>query len=85
MTWYRQDPDARRSYRIDWELDEGDTITASTWTSTLTTSGASFTPSSTLVFVSGGTAGGRYELTNRITTAAGAIDDHTLHIMVEHT
>jgi hypothetical protein len=86
MTWIRQDPDARKDYGFDWELQDGETIATSTWQAVgLTTDTPSKTDTSTTVWVSGGTAGGRYKVTNRVVTSLGRSDDRTLHFMIENT
>jgi hypothetical protein len=82
-----KDPDAFLDYGIDWTdwLEDGDTIAASTWvvSAGVTSSSPSFTDTTTTVWIAGGTVGETYALTNRVTTAAGRIDDRTLTIRVK--
>lgn len=82
-----KDPSAHLDYGWDWGpwLPAGDTIAASTWTASpgVTVELDSFTPEGlTVVWVSGGTAGQTYSLTNRVTTAEGRVDDRTITLMV---
>lgn len=87
MTSYVKDPDAVLNYRWDWAefLGDSDTITASemiTETGIVVDSDDNDTTSATVV-LSGGTVGETYEVTNRITTAAGLVNDHTIRIRIE--
>lgn len=86
--WFRHDPQAVKDYGVDWSawLDDGETLVSSEWESDdLTLAGESFTTTRTSVFVSGGVAGGRYSITNRVVTSAGKTDDRTLHFHIENT
>ena len=94
MTWNPKDPDSNLDYEINWlkwltakdtitGLPVIDTITASTWVdvhSDLTVETDSFTDSTTTVWLTGGVIGTTYELTNRITTAVGRIQDRTVEL-----
>ena len=82
-TWTRDhDPDAVLDYGCDWTAWlAGDTITASSWTVSgtgLTIDSDSNTTTTTTVWVSGGTDGTNYDLTNHIVTDDGREDDRTL-------
>ncbi len=87
-----KDPDATEVYTLNWSggspgpwLSTGDSITVSAWTAstgTITASTGSATTTTTTVIVSAGTAGEDYDLTNRVTTAAGRITDRTVRIKV---
>jgi hypothetical protein len=81
----KKDPDAVLDYGCDWSkwLD-GDTIATSTWTvATGITKGAdTFNATTTTVWLSGGTDGVSYAVTNRITTAGGRTDDRTFTVSV---
>lgn len=93
-----KDPDATLDYTVNWASEDGtndgsssdtgwlqgDTITASTWTvpAGLTRVSDSNTDTTATIFISGGTAGKRYRLTNKITTVGGRIEERTLTITV---
>lgn len=83
----KKDPDATLDYVWDWNewLDEGETLTASTFLTTvgLVISDYSHTTKTATVWLSGGTAGQVYQVTNRITTSSGRIDDRSITIRVE--
>lgn len=83
---HSKDPDAVLDYSIDWTAWlNGDTISASSWDvpeGIVKDSDTNDTTSAT-VWLSGGTAGQSYVLTNHITTAAGRENDATLKIMVD--
>lgn len=92
MTNYVKDPDARLDYAQDWEkwLD-GDTITASSWIlspdnadTDLVIDTSGFTTTKTTVWLSGGTLGVKYTVTNRVTTVAGRIDDRSDTFEIQH-
>lgn len=88
MQSYEKDPDAKLDYSINWAAWLGvDTISVSTWIAdTGITIAGSPAPSNTAtvatVWLSGGTLGGVYNVVNRITTAAGRIQDATLVIQI---
>lgn len=80
---FTKDPDAILDYEIDWSswLTPGDdTITGSSWTATsgITIDSDTTTTTTATVWLSGGTAGSFYEVTNHIVTAAGREDDRTI-------
>ena len=82
-----KDPDAVLDYTLDWTkwLDEvGDTIETSTWIvpAGLTKVTETNTAKLATVWLSGGTVGENYTVTNRITTAAGRADDRSITIRV---
>lgn len=92
MGYYVKDPEAVLDYHSDWTawLD-GDVITASTWTAdpgiTIETDpphAATHDDTTTTVWLSGGTPGTVYSVTNHITTAAGREDDRTKIIDCRH-
>ncbi len=85
MSLERKDPNAVLDYMADWEQWlKGDTIVASTWlpATGITIDYESFTTTSATVWLSGGTAGTVYTLTNRVTTAGGRTDDRSITILV---
>lgn len=81
-----KDPDAALFYGFDWSewLASGETISNSTWTVAAGITGTSpgYTTTSTSIKLSGGTDGSIYNVTNRITTSSGQVDERTLRIMV---
>jgi hypothetical protein len=80
-----KDPEARLDYQIDWSTWLGaDTISASTWSATsgITIDSDANTTTTATVWLSGGTLGQTYEVTNHITTAAAREDDRTLFIRI---
>lgn len=80
---YTKDPDAVLDYSIDWsDWLDADTISTSTWTveTGLTKGTVSNTTTLTTVWLSGGTAGTSYSVSNRIVTAGGRTEDRTFYI-----
>lgn len=81
-----KDPDAVLDYELDWTPWLGlDTIVISTWTvpTGITKDSDTNTPTSATIWLSGGTVGTKYDLTNHITTAAGREDDRTITISIK--
>lgn len=82
------DPQAVLDYRIDWSswLQDGETISTSTWTVaagiTEASPAASHDSTSATIWLSGGTVGSNYALTNHITTSASRQDDRTITVQV---
>lgn len=88
-----KDPDSTLDYSVDWGewLVEGDTLTNSTWTiqtisgdaspMTQTTSAVQSSGKAT-VWLTAGTAGNNYRITNTIETAAGLTDERYFRIFV---
>jgi len=80
-----KDPSAVLDYTVDWSdwLDT-DTIATSEWTvpSGITKDSDTNTDTTATVWLSGGTAGENYSVTNTITTAGGRTDQRTIHIQV---
>jgi hypothetical protein len=85
QTYYVKDPTAILDYGWTW-LDElnGDVISASTWTAPdgITIDGDYNTTTTTTVWLSGGTVGVSYLVTNHIVTAGGREDDRSFVIRV---
>lgn len=82
-----KDPDARLDYMRDWSdwlAPVGDTIETSEWIvpDGLEASEESHDDTTATVWLAGGTVGTRYEITNRITTAGGRIDDRSFNITI---
>lgn len=81
-----KDPDAILDYKIDWSgWLNGDTISASSWTAEagITIDSDSNDTTSATVWLSGGTAGEIYEVTNHIVTTLGREDDRTLTMQMD--
>ncbi len=83
---FTKDPSAVLDYMIDWSRWlKGDTIQTSQWTvpAGLALVSQTNTTTTTTVWLSGGTAGQTYTVTNRITTASGRTDERSIIIKVE--
>lgn len=83
---HKKDPDARLDWVWDWNewLDEGEVIENSVFLASVGISidNTSNTTRTATVWLSGGTAGQVYQVTNRITTSSGRIDDRSITIRV---
>jgi len=81
-----KEPAAVLDYVINWDawLAENDYITVSSWTvpTGMTKTSATFTQRNATVWLSGGLAGHRYEVVNRVTTLLGRTDERTIFIRV---
>lgn len=82
-----KDPDEIIDYVVDWSNQmtlDTDTIATSDWVldDGITEDSASNTTTQTLIFISGGTAGQRYDVTNRITTVGGRTWDQSFTVKV---
>jgi len=80
-----KDPDADLDYGIDWSdwLPDGDSVQTSTWIitgpdSTLVAGVTSVDGNQTTVWLSGGTLGQVYTVTNRVVTTEGRTDDRSI-------
>lgn len=88
MKLFLKDPAARLDYTMEWDdyLDPlGDTISASEWRIIdpgVTIDTPTNTPKTATIWVSSGTIGQTYKVTNKITTAAGRIDERTLAVRI---
>ncbi len=85
---FTKDPDAELDYRRDWSkwLPEGDTIETSTWLvpDGITSESESHDDTTATIWLSGGTVGQSYEITNRITTTEGRTDDRTFTVAIRN-
>ena len=84
-----KDPNAILDYRIDWGtnwLGASETITTSTWVvdSGITQDRATNTTTTATIWLSGGTHGTKYTVTNRIVTNQGRTNDSSLIITVQN-
>jgi hypothetical protein len=81
-----KDPDAKLDYSLDWSdwLVTGDTIATSTWTLPTGITKYADTKSDTVatIWLTGGTEGDSYNITNHIITADGREEDRTITINV---
>lgn len=82
---YIKSPAGILDYQIDWETWlNGDTISTSTWTvqsgiTKVTDTKGTYT---TTIWLSGGTIGQRYTVTNHIVSAAGREEDQSLVVYI---
>lgn len=80
-----KDPDSVIDYVWDWSAWLGaDTILTSTWIvpTGLTKTSQSNTTTTATVWLSGGTLGASYQVTNRIVTNQGRTEDRTMEIVI---
>lgn len=92
---FTKDPQAKKNYTLDWSgaapgprLTDGDTITTSTWTVPVgitegDPSPATKTDTTTTIWLSGGTLGTVYKITNHVVTAQGIEDDWSFQVLIE--
>jgi hypothetical protein len=78
-----RDPNSILDYAIDWTewlATTTDTISNSTWIlpSALSTTASSFGTATTIVWISGGTAGEVYDVINQIVTFGGRTEERTI-------
>ena len=81
-----KDPDAVLDYTGNWAAWLGsDTIISSAWDlpDGITQNSESHTSTTTQIWLAGGDAGASYVLRNRITTAAGRVDERTITIKIK--
>ena len=90
LAWPFKDPDEVLDYGVDWDdRVESDEIEASAWSFATDPDGALVVDSSefgalgTTVWLSGGTLGETYALTNHITTAVGREMDQTVKLKIK--
>jgi hypothetical protein len=82
---YTKDPNAVLDYVLDWtKWLNGDTIATSTWIVPpgLTLNSHTNTTTRSTAWISGGSAGQSYTVTNRITTLGGRTEDRSFIIAV---
>lgn len=85
LSWPDKDPDEVLDYEIDWSDRLGtDTIATSTWTVPvgLTEGTSDINGAKTFVFLSGGTDGARYRITNRVVTAGLRTMEQSVHLRI---
>jgi len=84
---FTKDPDEVLDYTVDWGtnvLATGETISTSTWTvpSGITKDSDTKTNTTTVIWLSGGTAGSDYNLANKIVTSASRTFERTITVGV---
>ena len=86
---YAKDPSEIIDYTFDWDdthLEAGETISTSVWAvspSGPTLSGDANTTTTATTFISGGTAGNVYMLTNTVTTSMSRTVQRSISIRVQ--
>lgn len=83
---YTKDPNAILDYTINWAPFLGvDTISTSAWIvpSGITNVTDTKTTTTTTIWLSGGTIGSFYDLTNRIVSVGGRTDDRTIRVRIK--
>jgi len=87
MDRFHKDPDAVLDYKKDWSNWLGtDTITNSIWfadSDDITIDSSNHDTQEAVVWLSGGTVGEGYMVTNRITTTQGRINDSSIIIIIK--
>jgi len=87
MMTFTKDPNAVLDYSVEWsKWLAGDQIATSEWSasdSSLEAADDSITATRTTVWLSGGTVGQLYTVTNRITTAGGRTDERSFMVQVQ--
>jgi NADPH-dependent ferric siderophore reductase len=98
LQWPDKDPNEVLDYELDWadpdrpRLEAGETLTSSTW-SVVTgdvvidtiTHPATYTPQGlATVWLTGGTAGSKCELLNRVNTSKGRTYDQTIVLRMKN-
>ncbi len=85
MKTFEKDPDAVKDYTIKWaKWLNTDTISTSTWIadSGITVDSDTNDTDSATAWLSSGTEGNTYTVTNRIVTAAGRTEDRSIKIVM---
>lgn len=87
LNWPEKDPDEVLDYVIDWSARlAGDTITGSTWivpVEGITKDSDTNSPTTTTIWLSGGSVGQAYTFTNRVTTLGGRTMDQSARIKIK--
>lgn len=86
LQWPNKDPLDVLDYPINWVAPlNSDVIASSTWTisdPSLTMTTSSFTASTTIIWLSGGTLGATYAIKNKIMTTGGRTFGQTVNITI---
>jgi hypothetical protein len=83
---YIKDPNAVLDYVVNWATFLGaDTISSDSWIVPvgITSASESNTTTTSTIWLSGGTIGQKYALTNRIVSAGGRTEDRTIYVKVK--
>lgn len=90
--WQAKDPDATKNYGMDWSSrqETDGNIISSAWESSSPDLIIEVDPPHapaivdgfTICWIRGGVAGETYQVTNRITTDTGLVDDKTARILI---
>lgn len=86
---YIKDPNAVLDYIVNWATFLGaDTIASDSWEGTggpggITSVLETNSTTASTIWLSGGTLGQKYALTNRIVTAGGRTEDRTIYVKVK--
>lgn len=87
LQWPDKDPDETLGYQINWSrrLRSGDSISSSIWevAGGLTKVEDSFDGKTTTIWLSGGTSGSKYTLTNRVNTVGARVMDQSVSIKIK--
>jgi len=87
MTTFIKDPQAVLDYGFDWSdwLDTDDTVSTSTWNvpAGITKDSDTKTTTTTTIWLSAGTVGRTYKITNRMVTANGRTVERSFYVKVE--
>ena len=87
MKTYIKDPQSVLDYGFDWSdwLDTGDTVSTSAWDvpTGITEDSDTKTTTTTTIWLSSGTVGSKYKLTNRMVTANGRTVERSFYVKVE--
>jgi len=85
---FRKDPSAALDYGFDWSdwLTSGEVLSASAWTvpTGINNDNDSRGTDTTVIWLSGGTAGQSYTIACKVTTDDGRIDERSFVIQVEN-
>lgn len=90
MTTYTQDPTARLTYSVSWAAfltAAGDTADSAVWVAPdgVTIEDSAITDGVHVGTISGGTIGSTYEITSRLTTVGGLVQDQSFAVSIAST
>ena len=86
MTTYIKDPSSVLDYGFDWSdwLDTGDTVSTSDWNvpTGISEDSDSKSTTTTTIWLSGGTVGKKYKITNHMVTDDGRTVERSFYVKV---